>query len=46
MYIWSRYRAQQLEIHSTPYFYINGHPVDGVVPYDVFCLLIDKELSK
>ena len=33
-------------VSSTPYIYINGHPVDGVVPYEAFHRIVERELSK
>jgi len=37
--------AVNLGVRSTPTFFINGIPVVGAQPYDVFKQLIDKELA-
>jgi len=35
----------ELGIRSTPTFFINGIPVVGAQPFDVFKTVIDKELA-
>jgi protein-disulfide isomerase len=37
--------AAELGIRSTPTFFINGIPIVGAQPFDVFQTLIDKELA-
>ena len=37
--------AAELGIRSTPTFFINGIPIVGAQPFDVFKTLIDKELA-
>ena len=37
--------AAELGIHSTPTFFVNGIPVVGAQPFEVFKSLIDKELA-
>jgi protein-disulfide isomerase len=37
--------ASQLGVRSTPTFFINGLPVVGAQPYDVFKQVIDQELA-
>ena len=37
--------ASQLGVRSTPTFFVNGIPVVGAQPYDVFKQLIDQELA-
>ena len=37
--------AAELGIRSTPTFFINGIPVVGAQPFDVFKTVIDKELA-
>ena len=38
--------AQQLGLNSTPYFFINGRPVDGSVPLEKFESIIADELHR
>jgi protein-disulfide isomerase len=33
-------------VSGTPRFFVNGHPLDGVQPYDEFKRMIDRELSR
>ena len=37
--------ASQLGVRSTPTFFINGIPVVGAQPYDVFVQVIEQELA-
>ncbi len=37
--------AQSLGIRGTPAFFINGRPISGAQPYEVFAALIDEELA-
>jgi protein-disulfide isomerase len=38
--------GQQIGVQSTPTFLVNGQPVVGSQPYEVFKQLIDQELNK
>ena len=33
-------------VSGTPRFYVNGHPLDGVQPYEEFARRIDRELAR
>ena len=37
--------AANLGVRSTPTFFVNGIPLVGAQPFDVFQTLIDKELA-
>ena len=37
--------GQKLGIRGTPAFFINGHPVSGAQPYEVFAGMIDQQLA-
>jgi protein-disulfide isomerase len=37
--------AQQLGIRGTPAFFINGRPISGAQPYEVFAQMIEEELA-
>lgn len=37
--------AQSLGIRGTPAFFINGRPISGAQPYEVFAAVIDEELA-
>jgi predicted DsbA family dithiol-disulfide isomerase len=37
--------AQALGLHSTPYFFVNGRPIDGGVPIEKFQSVIVEELA-
>ena len=37
--------AQRLGVSGTPTFFINGRPVVGAQPYEVFQSVIDEELA-
>ena len=38
--------GEQLGVNSTPTLYINGRPLIGAQPYDVFKQVIDEELQR
>jgi predicted DsbA family dithiol-disulfide isomerase len=38
--------AMRLGINGTPAFFINGRPLSGAQPYEMFARLIDEELSQ
>jgi len=37
--------AQSLGVRGTPAFFINGRPISGAQPYDVFANMIEEELA-
>lgn len=37
--------AQSLGIRGTPAFFVNGRPISGAQPYDVFAAMIEEELA-
>lgn len=38
--------GEKLGVNSTPTLYINGRPLIGAQPYDVFKQVIDEELAR
>lgn len=38
--------GEKMGVNSTPTIYINGRPLIGAQPFDVFKQLIDEELSR
>ena len=38
--------AEKLGVNSTPTMYINGRPLIGAQPYEVFKQVIDEELAR